>query len=139
MGLIESFALGGTLKIIGFAALTICLGILMGAFGAHGLEGKVSPERIDTWNTAAVYHLFNALGLLFWGMLREQKPQAVPLGGVLLLGFGILVFSGSLYALVLLDKGILGAITPIGGLALSCAWAWLGIHQFRQLKSPISG
>ena len=126
------------MKIVGLAAFTICLGILMGAFGAHGLEGKISPERIETWNTAALYQNLNGLGLLGLGVLRTLKPQSVPLGALRLLGFGIVVFSGALYTLVLFDLPIMGAITPIGGLALSSAWAWLGIHQFRHQESPVS-
>lgn len=127
------------MKTTAVAALIICLGILLGAFGAHGLEGRASPDRIDTWNTAALYHLVNGLGLLMLGIWRSFEPEAVPPGVVRLLVFGITVFAGSLYTLVLLDWPVLGAITPIGGIALSIAWAWLGIHQFRQQNKMISG
>jgi uncharacterized membrane protein YgdD (TMEM256/DUF423 family) len=123
---------------LNLAAFAICLGILMGAFGAHGLEGHVKPERIEVWNTAAFYHLFNALALLVLGIWRKIQPEAVPLGITRLLGFGLVVFSGSLYALVLLDQAILGAITPIGGLALAISWAWLGIHLSRKKEHPIN-
>jgi len=126
------------MKTLPLAAFALCLGILLGAFGAHGLEGTVSAERIEVWNTASFYHLVNALGLLVLGIWRSMDPKAVPIGVILLLGFGILVFSGSLYALVLLDKPILGAITPIGGLALSGSWAWLGIHLSRRKERLVS-
>jgi len=127
------------MKTTAVAALILCTGILLGAFGAHGLDGKVSADRIETWNTAALYHLVNGLGLLMLGIWRRFETESVPLGVIRLLVFGITIFAGSLYTLVLLDLAILGAITPIGGLALSIAWAWLGIHLFKQQKNPISG
>ena len=126
------------MKTLPLAAFALCLGILMGAFGAHGLDDEARAGRIDVWNTASFYHLLNALGLLVLGIWRSIDPSAVPLGMTRLLGFGIVVFSGSLYALVLLDKPILGAITPIGGLALSLSWAWLGIHLARRKEHQVS-
>ena len=113
-------------------ALLLSLGILFGAFGAHGLEEHVSPERLEAWDTASLYHLINATGLLALGVLQEHAPHRVSKGVLRLLIAGIFLFSGSLYCLVLLDIPWLGAITPIGGLALTGAWAWFA---FRDLSS----
>ena len=97
------------------AAGTIgALGIAAGAFGAHALEHH---PRLDTWKTAALYHVFHAIALLV--------PN-VPARARWLLVSGITIFCGSLYALVLLDEPRLGAITPIGGLFLIVGWLTLG-------------
>ena len=110
-------------------ALLMALGVLCGAFGAHGLEGRITPERMETWNTAALYHLVNAAGLLAVGVLRECSPKHVSQGAIALLVAGILVFSGSLYLLVLLDTSWLGAIAPLGGISLVVAWVWIALED----------
>lgn len=120
-------------------ALLLALGVLLGAFGAHGLEGQVTPERLDTWNTAALYHLVNSAGLTSLGVLNEVSPERVRRGALHLLTAGILIFSGSLYALVLLDIGWLGAITPFGGISLVIAWLWIGLEGFRGKSTASSG
>ena len=107
-------------------ALLMALGVLCGAFGAHGLEARITPERMETWNTGALYHLVNAVGLLAVGVLRECSTKQVSQVAIMLLVAGILVFSGSLYLLVLLDKSWLGAIAPLGGISLVVAWVWIG-------------
>ena len=108
-------------------AFFLSAGILTGAFGAHGLEGNVTPERLETWNTAALYHLINACGLVAIGVLHDTHPDRIPGGAANLLVAGILIFSGSLYALVLTDTAWLGAVTPFGGLALAASWLWIGL------------
>ena len=120
----------------GIAALLIGIGIFLGAFGTHGLEGQVSPHRIETWKTASFYHLYNALGVLLISSrpFATRIPPALPW---LLLG-GTAIFSGSLYLLVALDLPALGAITPIGGLALGGGWCWLGIHLLSSKKGGTS-
>jgi uncharacterized membrane protein YgdD (TMEM256/DUF423 family) len=87
-----------------------------GAFGAHGLEGTVPPARLETWETAARYHLVHAVALLF----LAGRPGR---WAFRLMTAGIAVFSGSLYALVLLDLPRLGAVTPVGGLMLIAGWS----------------
>ena len=94
------------------------LGVALGAFGAHGLKRVVSdPSLLDTWETAAKYHLIHALAL---GLVAAHPSQPRLAGALFLLG--IVVFSGSLYTLVLTEQRWLGAITPIGGLALIGGW-----------------
>ena len=113
-------------------AVLLALGVLFGAFGAHGLEGRVSPERMDTWNTAALYHLVNALGILVLGTLKELAPDRVAARPVAFILMGAVVFPGSLYALVLLDVQWLGAIAPLGGISLVVGWMGIGLGELRR-------
>jgi uncharacterized membrane protein YgdD (TMEM256/DUF423 family) len=105
----------------GIAAL---LAVALGAFGAHALKNRVPPEMLAVWHTGIEYHLFHALGLLAVGLAAAQLPGSTLLkwSGWLMLA-GILLFSGSLYALALSGQSWLGAITPAGGLAFLAAWA----------------
>jgi uncharacterized membrane protein YgdD (TMEM256/DUF423 family) len=98
--------------------------VALGAFGAHALKGRFSPEMFGAWHTAVEYHVFHALGLLAVGLTAAQLPGSAPLkwSGWLMLA-GIALFSGSLYALALSGERWLGAITPVGGLAFLAAWA----------------
>ena len=113
---------------VALGATLLALGVLLGAFGAHGLESRITPERMETWNTAALYHLVNAVGILAIGVLQEASPGQVPRGAVRLLVAGTVVFSGSLYALVILNLSWLGAVAPLGGLSLVAAWLWIGVR-----------
>jgi uncharacterized membrane protein YgdD (TMEM256/DUF423 family) len=111
------------------AGLLLALATLCGAFGAHSLKGQLSPERLQLWETAVRYHFFQALGLLGVGLtLRVLEGGAGMLraAGALIVG-GIILFSGSLYALALGAPRALGVLTPLGGLAWIAAWllfAW---------------
>lgn len=98
--------------------------VAAGAFGAHALKDQVTPERLEVWKTATHYHLIHAVVLLFLALLPPSNPP-IPRTVPVLFIAGILVFSGSLYLLVLLDLPILGAVTPLGGLCLIGAWASL--------------
>jgi len=95
--------------------------ILLGAFGAHGLKGKYSAEQIAIWHTAANYHLAHALALLALALFAKATGRMVTMPASLL-SAGIVLFSGSLYLLVLTGQKWLGPITPIGGLALAAGW-----------------
>ncbi|MEM8600289.1 MAG: DUF423 domain-containing protein [Bacteroidota bacterium] len=99
------------------------LGVVAGAFGAHGLENTVTPERLAAFKTGVLYHLLHTLALLVMGVLLLNGLD-VRLAGWLFVG-GIVVFSGSLYVLVLTDTPIMGAVTPIGGVAFIMGWAVL--------------
>lgn len=99
------------------AGLAGALAVIAGAFGAHALEGRITPDRLDTWRTAASYHLAHAVVLLV--LASQPSPRSLTFA---LFTLGITVFSGSLYALVLLDLGALGALTPLGGIALIAGW-----------------
>jgi uncharacterized membrane protein YgdD (TMEM256/DUF423 family) len=114
------------------ASVLGALGVALGAFGAHGLRARVTPERLAVWQTATEYHLLHALALLgvaIWLRLAPATPGLSLAGGCFTLG--VLVFSGSLYALVLTDLRWLGAITPLGGVLLIAGWislAWAAIR-----------
>ena len=112
----------------GLGALTVALG----AFGAHGLQDTVTPERLETWRTGATYGLAHALAATLAGLfagLRASKP-ALWAGRLLLAG--AVVFSVSLYALVLLDLPVLGAVAPVGGLGMIAGWAALAVAAWRE-------
>jgi len=100
--------------------------VALGAFGAHGLKTKVAPDMLAVWETAVLYHLVHALGLLLIGILCLLMPDLALLrnaGWALLIG--TLFFSGSLYLLVLTGVKPLGMITPIGGVAFLVGWILL--------------
>ena len=99
------------------------LAVAAGAFGAHGLEGRVSPERIETFETGVTYQMYHALALLFVGWWAAQTPGALVTWAGICFLVGIVLFSGSLYVLVLTDTSWLGAITPFGGVAFLVGWA----------------
>jgi len=113
-----------------------CLGMLlavaMGAFGAHALKRALTPDLMAVYETAVHYHVYHALGLLVVGLLALRLPESAMLrGSGLLMAGGLLLFSGSLYALALSGIRWLGAITPIGGLAFLAAWLLLAIAVVR--------
>ena len=106
------------------AAALMFAGVAAGAFGAHALRARLSPDELAIWQTAVAYHLWHALGLLAAGLLLVHRPDSTALGvACWLFVAGIALFSGSLYALALTGVRGLGAITPIGGLAFLGAWA----------------
>lgn len=101
------------------------LGVVLGAFGAHALRQRLSPEMLQVWHVGVEYQFYHALALLALGVLVLLRPApGQTLAGI---GFalGILLFSGSLYALSLSGVRVLGAITPIGGLLFLLGWIGL--------------
>jgi uncharacterized membrane protein YgdD (TMEM256/DUF423 family) len=114
-------------RALGAAGVLLALATLCGAFGAHALRAHLASERLQLWDTAVRYHFFHALGLLGVGLaLRTLDDGALRLAAVLLLA-GVVLFSGSLYALALGAPRSLGLLTPVGGLAWIAAWllfAW---------------
>lgn len=112
--------------IIVIAAILMALAVAAGAFGAHALKNVLSPERLETWQTAVQYHAWHALGLLLIAVIGAQFEVAIAWPASLILA-GILIFSGSLYALCLTGIGWLGAITPIGGISFIAGWIWMAI------------
>ncbi|WP_281784199.1 DUF423 domain-containing protein [Sinimarinibacterium flocculans] len=108
------------------------LGVALGAFGAHALKTRLSAELLAVWKTAVEYQMYHALALLGVGLLLRQLGTSAPLqwAGA---GFalGVLLFSGSLYALCLSGVRVLGAITPFGGMLLLAGWALLLVAALR--------
>ncbi len=105
-------------------SLAALAAVVLGAFGAHALKTRLSAEMLAVWHTGVEYHVYHALGLLAVGLVATQLPESALLkwSGWLMLA-GIVLFSGSLYALALSGERWLGAITPIGGLGFLAAWA----------------
>lgn len=110
-------------KFLAIASFMMALSIALGAFGAHGLKSIVTDSMLKIYNTGIQYQFYNTLGLFFLAFLINFKPQSKKLRiSAWLIILGMLIFSCSLYALVLLNLPILGAITPIGGTLLIVAW-----------------
>ncbi|MBO6523279.1 MAG: DUF423 domain-containing protein [Balneolaceae bacterium] len=112
-------------KILSFAGLLMALAIALGAFGAHAFEDVLSPERLQTWETAVQYQAWNALGIILMVLTGKSFMVDIKASTILLLT-GILIFSGSLYVLCLTDLGWFGAITPIGGILFIIGWSLFG-------------
>jgi len=121
------------------SALNGFLAVALGAFGAHGLKARLSAladgaERLDWWRTAATYHLAHALALGLVALLvLRSAGAALSVAGFSFLA-GMLLFSGSLYTMVLTGVRALGAVTPFGGLAFLVGWAALAWAAFRSIK-----
>lgn len=108
------------------------LAVMFGAFGAHALKNTLAPERMAVYETAVNYHFYHALGLLAVGVMALHIPESAVLrwAGILMIA-GVLLFSGSLYALSLSGHRWLGAITPFGGLAFLTAWLLFAVAIVR--------
>jgi uncharacterized membrane protein YgdD (TMEM256/DUF423 family) len=113
-------AFGALAAIFGF------LGVALGAFGAHGLQGRLTAGDLSIFETAVRYQMYHALALLFVAVFLSRGGAA---SGVSVAGWGfsagIILFSGSLYLMLLTDQRWLGAVTPLGGLAFLVGWAAL--------------
>ncbi|RMF57379.1 MAG: DUF423 domain-containing protein [Calditrichaeota bacterium] len=105
------------------------LGVALGAFGAHILKTRLSPEMFTIFQTGIKYHLFHASILLIVGLLAKIMGTSdwLQWSGWLFFA-GIIIFSGSLYILSILGLTFLGAITPIGGMAFLLGWIFLFVH-----------
>ena len=110
---------------LAIGAISCAIAVMAGAFGAHAIAEAVTPERLATFKTGAQYQLVHSLGLILVGILAVCIPStAIQWSGWFFLT-GVVLFSGSLYALVLADVPALGAVTPLGGLAFICGWLLL--------------
>lgn len=104
------------------------LGVVTGAFGAHGLESRLDPDMLTIWETAVRYHFYHAIPLIALCLASAQtwEKRAATIAASMFL-VGIAVFSGSLYVLALTEMRWLGAITPIGGAAFITGWIALAM------------
>jgi uncharacterized membrane protein YgdD (TMEM256/DUF423 family) len=110
--------------LVGSVAMFVA--VALGAFGAHALKTRLTPDMTVVWQTAVQYHAWHALAVLVVGVLLLQWPgqRAVEVAGWLFVA-GIVLFSGSLYAMALTGVRGLGAVTPFGGVAYLAGWAAL--------------
>lgn len=113
---------------LGWAAISGFLAVTLGAFGAHGLKPWLTEYELDIYKTAVNYHMWHSLLLALIALLPRTRLLC---WAAWALGFGILLFSGSLYLLVISKVSWLGMITPIGGLAFLLAWALIALAAFR--------
>ncbi|MGR9045606.1 MAG: DUF423 domain-containing protein [Gammaproteobacteria bacterium] len=110
-------------------ALSALIAVAMGAFGAHALKAVLSAGMLDVYKTGVTYQMWHALGLCGIAMVRQRTPASSLLKWAGWLMFaGIVLFSGSLYLLTLLNLKWLGMITPVGGLAFLTAWSLLAFY-----------
>ena len=114
-------------------SLSAALGVLIGAFGAHGLSSRLTPELLETFETGVRYQMYHAFALVIVGLaLSRWSSNLVGWAGWAFV-IGTILFSGSLYLLALSGNRILGAVTPFGGLAFIAGWLLLaaGVWQSR--------
>jgi len=114
---------------IAVGAFSGALAVALGAFGAHGLKERVTPEDLAIWETAVHYQGLHAVALVLFGLFAERARAGAAAGWSFLLG--ALIFSGTLYGIVLGGPRWLGAITPIGGTALILGWLVFGLAALR--------
>ena len=98
------------------------LAVALGAFGAHGLRGRLSPEMLAVFETGVRYHMYHALAILAVGLMMPRMGGWLVQAAGWCFTAGIVVFSGSLYALAVTGTTAFGAITPIGGVMLLAGW-----------------
>ncbi|ADE15978.1 protein of unknown function DUF423 [Nitrosococcus halophilus Nc 4] len=117
---------------ISVGAILAALGVILGAFGAHGLRAKLEPRMLEVWQTGVEYHMYHALGLILIGIISHWigGGSLIKWSGILMF-IGILLFSGSLYLLAFTKLGWLGAVTPFGGTAFIIAWILLAVALLR--------
>jgi uncharacterized membrane protein YgdD (TMEM256/DUF423 family) len=118
-------------RMLAAGALLAGTGVALGAFGAHALEASLSPAALGWWQTAVDYQMWHAIALVALsglGLSRLRLPAV-------LLGLGVLIFSGSLYAMALTGLRWLGAVTPLGGSLMILGWALLAFRALRGRRS----
>ncbi|HEX6630111.1 MAG TPA: DUF423 domain-containing protein [Gemmatimonadaceae bacterium] len=117
---------------LALGAISAFLAVAAGAFGAHALRARLSPADLATFETAARYQMYHALALLAvaWAV-QQQWAGTLPRTAGWLFVVGTVLFSGSLYTLVLTGQRWLGAVTPLGGVAFLAGWACLAATALR--------
>ena len=120
--------LRGFLLLAAFFGFT---GVALGAFAAHGLRARLSSEYLAVFQTGVHYQLVHALALFGVALLAERLPGRLLKAAGSLFALGILLFSGSLYALTLSGLSKLGMITPLGGVSFLAGWLCLGLATWR--------
>jgi uncharacterized membrane protein YgdD (TMEM256/DUF423 family) len=104
-------------------ALAAFIGVALGAFGAHGLRGRLSPEMLNVFEVGVRYEMYHALAILIVALARARFEGPLIVAAGWLFTAGIVFFSGSLYLLALTGTTIFGAVTPIGGVLFLLGWA----------------
>jgi uncharacterized membrane protein YgdD (TMEM256/DUF423 family) len=110
---------------LSLGSISGALAVMIGAFGAHGLKSKLPEEMLTIYKTGVEYHFYHTLALLAIGLVALHYKSALLTASGWSMVVGILLFSGSLYALSISGIKVLGAITPIGGVCFIIGWALL--------------
>lgn len=118
---------------IGIGALLAMLGVAAGAFGAHALRDRLTPADLEIFRTGASYHQLHAVALALIGVVLGGHDSRLLRASAWLMLVGIVIFSGTLYGLVLTGMRWLGAITPIGGVCLMAAWLCLALGAWKRV------
>ena len=115
-------------------SLNAFLAVALGAFGAHGLQNKLTEQMLATYETGVKYHMMHALGLILIGIISRYTSGSVLINwSGWLICAGIVLFSGSLYLLSISGIRWLGAVTPLGGLSFLAGWLLLVVAAFKYL------
>jgi uncharacterized membrane protein YgdD (TMEM256/DUF423 family) len=117
---------------IALGALNAAIAIAAGAFAAHGLRDKLDARALEVFETGARYHMYHAFALILVGLVASGGRARAGQTAGWLFQIGIVLFSGSLYALALTGTRGIGAITPVGGLAFIIGWLWLAWSAWRR-------
>jgi uncharacterized membrane protein YgdD (TMEM256/DUF423 family) len=118
-------------RALGAAGVLLALATVAGALGAHTLTGHWAPQRLDVYDTAVRYQFYHSLGLLGIGLALRSIDAAPVRAAAALVFAGIVLFSGSLYALTLGVPRIVGVVTPVGGAALIAGWVTFAYGVWR--------
>jgi len=122
-------------KYLTIGAISTALAIALGAFGAHGLEDKLSEHYLTVFETGVRYHMYSSLGLMLIGLLCQVIGCSKALAnGFRLVFIGMIIFSGSLYILSTTGFSKLGMITPIGGVAMIAGWICIAVAAANKNK-----
>lgn len=113
----------------------LVLAVVLGAFGAHALKARLSPEMMQVYKTGVEYHFYHAIGLLLTGVLSFHLKSGLINWAAFCLFSGIVLFSGSLYLLAVTGVKWLGAITPLGGLSFIAGWVLLFVAVWKELPT----
>ena len=126
-----------SIRWIAVGSMVVAVAVMLGAFGAHGLKEVLSGTQMKVYQTAVQYHFYHGLGLMLVGLVMFNLADVISVGlrwVPWLLLTGIVLFSGSLYALTLFDLRWLGVVTPFGGLSFIAGWVLLAVVLWKQSK-----
>lgn len=112
--------------------LNAFISVAAGAFGAHALRARLAPDLLAIFETGARYQMYHSIALVLLGLFVASRPSALANGAGIALTLGIVLFSGSLYALALTGIRGLGAVTPLGGLGFLAGWAMFAVAAWRK-------